>query len=142
MEINDAGIKLIQSFESCKLNSYLDIKGIPTIGWGHTGPEVQLGQTITQQEADDLFQKDLEKFNQGVTKYVTSNVNPNQFSALVSFSFNLGLGNLHSSTLLKYVNNSQWDLASQEFPKWDHSGGVVVAGLLRRRLAEQSLFNS
>lgn len=142
MKINDAGIKLIQSFEDCKLESYLDIKGIATIGWGHTGPEVQLGQTITQDQADAQFQTDLEKFNQGVTNYVTSNVNPNQFSAMVSFAFNLGLGSLHGSHLLIYVNNSQWDLASQEFPKWDHSGGVVVPGLLRRREAEQTLFNS
>jgi lysozyme len=142
MTINDAGIKLIQSFESCKLESYQDIKGIWTIGWGHTGPEVKLGQTITQEEADDLFQKDLDHFNQSVSFLITTNINENQFSALVSFEYNLGDGSLEKSHLLIYVNNSQFDLASEEFPKWDHSDGIVVDGLLRRRLAEQTLFNS
>lgn len=142
MKINDAGIKLIQSFESCKLNSYQDIKGIWTIGWGHVDYFIGPGQTITQQQADDLFQKDLDKFNEGVTNLITANINDNQFSALVSFSFNLGLHNLKDSHLLIYTNNSQFDLASNEFPKWDHSNGIVIPGLLRRRLAEQNLFNS
>lgn len=142
MKINDAGKKLIQSFEGCKLKSYKDIKGILTIGYGHTGSDVFENQTITQDKANELFNNDIEKFNSGVLNLVKSNINENQFSALVSFAFNLGLGNLKSSTLLKYINNSQFDLASGEFPKWDHSGGKEIEGLRRRRLAEQILFNS
>jgi lysozyme len=73
---------------------------------------------------------------------ITSQVNQNQFDALVSFTYNLGVGALHGSTLLHLVNQSDFTNAANEFPKWDHAGGVVVAGLLRRRLAEQTLFTT
>lgn len=142
MIISQKGINLICSFEGCKLNSYKDIVGFLTIGYGHTGEDVQENQTITQQEANDLLLKDLVKFEVGVSSLAWVTLNQNQFDALVSFSYNLGLNTLKNSTLLKKLNNNDYDGASNEFLKWDHAGGKQVAGLTRRRQAEQDLFLS
>ena len=137
--INNAGLSLIKSFESCKLTAYQDQVGVWTIGWGHTG-NVYAGQEITQDEADALLETDLTKFENGVDDLVTATITDNQFAALVSFAFNLGLGNLRSSTLLQLVNSGNFHDANTEFVKWDHAGGQVSDGLLRRRTAEAALF--
>ncbi|MDE1714209.1 lysozyme (plasmid) [Chromobacterium amazonense] len=142
MKTNAAGIKLIKSFENLRLNAYQDMVGVWTIGYGHTGPEVKPGQSLTQAQADQLLADDLDHFETGVSRLVTAPLNANQFSALVSFSYNLGLGSLQRSTLLELLNKSNYAGAAAQFPDWDHSGGKVVAGLLRRRLAEQTLFQT
>lgn len=140
--INQLGLDLIKSFEGCKLATYKDSVGMPTIGYGHTGPEVKMGMTITQQKADEYLKLDLQKFCSGVESAVKVPVNDNQFAALVCFSYNVGLGNLKASTLLKKVNAKDFDTASKEFLKWNRAGGQVVAGLTRRRKAESDLFKS
>ena len=142
MKTSQTGIDLICSFEGCKLTSYRDIVGILTIGYGHTGEDVQEDQTITQDDAVNLLKKDLNKFEDGVNNLVQVDLNQNQFDALVSFSYNLGLHTLGGSTLLKDINNGDFDSAANEFLKWDHAGGKVVQGLLRRRQAEKDLFVS
>lgn len=139
MNISQTGIKLIQSFEGCVLHAYKDAVGVPTIGWGHTGG-VTLDQKITQAQADTLLIKDLQKFEDGVDKAVTREINQNQFDALVSFSYNCGLGNLGKSTLLKKVNAGDFVGAAKEFAKWNKAGGEVLAGLTKRRKAEAELF--
>lgn len=144
MKTNSAGIDLIKSFESCSLNAYQGKKdklGIITIGWGHVGG-YYLGDSVTQEEADTILSKDLEHFENGVTNLLTGEVSDNQFAALVSFSFNLGLGNLKTSHLLIYTNEGKFDLAADEFVKWNKSNGQVVDGLTRRRLAEKELYQS
>lgn len=144
-ELNDDGLNLIKSFESLRLTAYPDpgTGGDPwTIGYGHTGPDVTEGMTCDQDQADAWLQEDLQSAIDGVTKLVTSDINDNQFSALVSFAYNCGLGNLKTSTLLKDVNTSNFDAAAQEFLKWDHANGQVMPGLLRRRTAESNLFSS
>ena len=138
--INDLGLALIKSFENCKLEAYQDQVGVWTIGWGHTG-NVYAGQEITQDEADALLETDLTKFENGVSNLVKVPITDNQFAALVSFAFNLGLGALGGSTLLKLVNAQDIDGASLEFLKWDHAGGKPSDGLLRRRTAESMLFS-
>jgi lysozyme len=140
MTTSSDGIALIKGFEGCKLSAYRDIKGIPTIGTGHTGPDVHMGMTITPDQADQILSNDLHKFEISVNNMVTVDLTQGQFDALVSFAFNLGAGNLHTSTLLKDVNNEDFDDAAQEFLKWDHAGPNVVAGLLRRRKAESAMF--
>ncbi|MEN6082881.1 lysozyme [Chromobacterium piscinae] len=140
MKTNAAGIRLIQQFEGLRLAAYQDMVGVWTIGYGHTGPEVKKGLTITQQQADQLLAADLETFETGIGKAVTVPLSANQFSALVSFSYNLGLGNLRSSTLLRLLNQGDYAGAAAQFPRWDRAGGQPVAGLLRRRQAEQVLF--
>lgn len=142
--LNQAGLKLIKEFEGCELKAYNDIVGVPTIGYGSTegltADDVDNGKTITQQEAEDLLMTDLSRFQVGVEKYVTAPINDNQFSALVAFSFNLGLGSLKNSTLLKLLNKGDISGAAEEFLRWNKAGGKVVAGLTRRRQAERSLF--
>lgn len=141
-QINDAGLNLIKSFEGLRLMPYKDIAGYWTVGYGHKGNDIVPGETITQDDADQILENDLAHFQQGVTSLVTIDINDNQFAALVCFSYNLGLGSLQGSTLLSKLNSGDFTGSSDEFLKWDHAGGVEVPGLLRRRQAEQALFLS
>jgi lysozyme len=144
-QINQAGLNLIKSFEGFSAKAYLDIVGVPTIGYGCTigvtKQDVVNGRTVTEQQAEQLLSTELASHEMAVSQCVTVALNDNQFAALVSFSYNLGDGSLRSSTLLKLLNSSNYVGAANEFPKWDHAGGKVVDGLERRRLAEQALFN-
>lgn len=106
----------------------------------HTGPDVKAGLTITQQQAEQLLINDLARFNNGVNALVTVKINQNQFDALISFSYNLGLGSLQQSTLLRLLNAGNFQAAADQFPRWDRAGGKEVAGLLARRNAERALF--
>ena len=134
------GIDLIKLFEGLRLTAYQDMVGVWTIGYGHTGPDVKAGLTITQQQAEQLLINDLARFNNGVNALVTVKINQNQFDALISFSYNLGLGSLQQSTLLRLLNAGNFQAAADQFPRWDRAGGKEVAGLLARRNAERALF--
>lgn len=142
MNYSKDGMKLTEGFERCRLTTYPDIKGVLTIGWGHTGFDVYEGQTITQAEADALLLKDVGFAEYSVNHYVTATLTQCEFDALVDFVFNCGVGNFRSSTLLVKLNNGDIAGAAEEFSKWDHASGQVVAGLLRRRLAERQEFLS
>lgn len=137
--INKKGLELIKHFEGCKLEVYLDAVGLPTVGWGHMDKSMVVGAKITQEEADKLLEEDLMRFEIGVNDLVTVQLTDNQFSALVCFAFNVGLGALARSTLLKKING-QMDGAEQEFLKWTRAGGKVLNGLVRRRQAEMELY--
>jgi len=139
--INQAGIKLITAFEGCELKSYQDTVDVWTIGYGHT-KDVHPGMTITQAQAEQLLQEDLEEFESAVEDAVSIDLNPNQFAALVSFCFNLGAGSLFASTLLRILNDGDIHAAANEFPRWNKAGKQVLLGLTRRRLAERALFLS
>lgn len=140
MKLNKAGRDLIKRFEGCKLKAYYDAVGVLTIGYGHTGPDVRVGQQITQQEAEDLLNADLDKFVKGVEKLVTRTLTDNQFSALVSLAYNIGLGNLKKSTLLKNLNAGNVAAVTVSWVKWNKAGGKVLKGLTARRGAEIELF--
>jgi lysozyme len=142
MKTGNQGIKLIQFYESLRLQAYRDPIGIWTIGYGHTGPEVIEGLQITEAQADEILRKDLEEFEGYVNDYVKVPLSQNQFDALVSFTFNLGPANLKRSTLLKLLNQKKYAEASKEFIKWDKAAGKTLAGLTKRRQAESSLFLS
>lgn len=145
-QLSQAGLDLIIEFEGLKLSPYPDSKGIPTIGYGTImypdGSSVTMDDpTITQDQARQYLEFEVEQKCAGVEKYVTVPVNDNEYAALVSFAYNLGLGSLHGSTLLKLLNSgTDRATVALEFPKWDKAGGVVVDGLLRRRNAEAALF--
>ena len=132
-------IPLIKEFEGCKLKAYKCPADVWTIGYGHTDG-VKEGDEITQQEADRLLASDVELFTTGVQRLVHSDINRNQLGALVSFSFNVGLGNLRHSTLLRMVNAGDFVGAADQFLRWNKAGGKVLAGLTRRREAERQLF--
>lgn len=136
--------QLIANFESCRLVAYQDDKGIWTIGFGHTGPEVVKGLVWTPQEALEHLAADMGFAAHVIQKAVKITINQNQFDALCSLVFNIGCGNFEHSTLLSRVNQGQLVLAAAQFPEWDEErkGGVMQrsVGLLRRRLAERDLF--
>lgn len=127
-------------FESCPLTAYWDALGkLWTIAYGHTRG-VHEGMTCTQAQADAWLLEDRASAEANVNKHVTAELTQHEFDALVDFDFNCGDGNMDSSTLLKLVNSGDIARAADEFDKWDHAGGKVVAGLLRRRLAEKAEF--
>jgi len=136
--------KIVAEFEGLRRNAYLCPAGVPTIGYGHTGPTVQLGQTITEQQADDLLRQDLQRFADGLHRLVPSSTQwgANQQAACISWAFNVGLGAVEDSTLRKRINNGEAPIVvvPQELPKWVHAGEAVLAGLERRRKAEVALF--
>ena len=140
-------IDIIKKFEGCKLSAYKDIVGVWTIGWGNTyyenGSKVQPDDKITQARAEALLLITVTKFWNEVKKVVKSNVNDNQFAALVSFAYNLGIGALNKSTLLKLVNANPNDKQiANEFMKWVNAGGKPSNGLINRRSAELHLYFS
>ena len=145
-QTNSSGVNLIKSFEGLRLKAYQDAVGVWTIGYGHTSaagpPTVYAGQTISEAEAESILQKDLELFENGVRNLVKVPINSDQFSALVSFSFNLGLGALGDSTLLRKLNAGDYQGAADEFPRWVKAGGQTLLGLVKRRDAERALFLS
>lgn len=138
--LGSAGEDLIKSFESFRPVAYQDQRGIWTCGWGHTGPDVVESTTCTPEQAEAWFQLDTQVAVAGIDGSLTTNVTQNQFDALVSFAFNVGVGAEAHSTMARLINARNFAGAAAEFPKWDHVNGVPNAGLLRRRTAEQQLF--
>jgi lysozyme len=136
------GLSLTKKFEGLRLTAYQDQGGVWTIGYGHTGSDVQAGLTITDDQASDLLMKDTAKAVAAVYRLVSVPLTQNQFDALVDFVFNVGGGNFQSSTLLRDLNASNFAGAAAEFQKWDHVHTVVVPGLLARRQAEAKLFQT
>lgn len=139
MTTNEAGKNLIKDAEGLRLTAYRCPAGVPTIGWGTT-LGVTMGMTITKAQAEELFDKDLVKFEKAVERNVKVALNENQFSALVSFTYNLGEGNLKSSTLLRKINAGDFQGAAAEFAKWNKASGKVLPGLTKRRADERALF--
>lgn len=138
---------LIKKFEGYKDKAYQDVKGIWTIGFGLTrypnGVAVQPGDTITREQGEQYFQHTLQKFAQGVEDSIKTKVNNNQFAALVSLAYNIGLTAFKNSTLLKLVNdNPNNPEIKKEFMKWVYSGGKKVKGLITRRETESKLYFS
>jgi lysozyme len=112
-----------------------------TIGYGHTGG-VKETDTITQEEADELLEKDVLKFEEYVEDNVIVELDQSQFDALVAWTFNLGPGNLRESTMLKKLNDSDYASVPSEMKRWNKAGGKTLDGLIRRRNAEALLFQS
>jgi lysozyme len=141
MKISLEGLALIKKFEGCKLEAYKCSAGVLTIGYGHTS-NVKEGDTITQEEADELLKEDIAKFEEYVNDNVIVELNQSQFDALVAWTFNLGPGNLRESTMLKKLNNSDFASVPFEMRRWNRAGGKTLDGLIRRREAESLLFES
>lgn len=145
MKLNKEASDLIKSFEGCKLKAYQCSAKKWTIGYGNTyfedGTLVKIGDAITQDKAEQLFELIANEFSEKVAKLVPLHITPNQFGALVSFAYNCGVVNLQKSTLLKKVNANHNDPSIKaEFIKWNKAGGKVLAGLTRRREAESNLY--
>lgn len=172
MHVGPNGIALVQKFEGCYSSvpnssvlgkikpkpvsnlsdleqvvySYRCSANVATIGWGNTrwadGEPVQDGDAITLEQANQLFDTEINEFAEGVAKLIKTEVSQNMFDALVCFAFNVGLGNLKNSTLLKMVNAGQFDQCREQFMRWNKAGGKELPGLSRRRAAEADLFET
>ena len=144
-------IKLVQEFEGCakrradgSFEAYPDpgTGGDPwTIGWGTTGADVRQGVVWTQQQCDDRFTKDLDAFAAKVANALgNAATTQHQFDAMVSFAYNVGIGNLASSTLLRKHKAGDFKGAALEFARWNKAAGKVLPGLTKRRAAEAVLY--
>lgn len=140
MKTSSTGRALIRQFEGDKLTAYICPAGVLTIGVGHTGSDVKRGMTITQAQSDALLVADLAKFEKAVAAAVKVPLTQNQFDALVSFAFNVGVGALRDSTLLRLLNAGDYKGAAAQFGRWNKGGGSVLPGLVKRRADEAALF--
>jgi len=152
--VSARGIECIKHFESClkplgngKFAAYPDPAHgwrVPTIGWGAIlypdGQPVKRGDVITQERADALLAWEVAEKAEAVRRLVRVPVNADQFAALVSFAYNVGVGNLEVSTLLKKLNAGDFDRAANEFLRWASAAGKPLPGLVRRRKSERNLF--
>jgi lysozyme len=139
LTLSPTGLALIQSFEGLRLRAYRDATGIPTIGYGSTRG-VRLGMVITPEQATARLREDVADAEAAVRRLVTVPITQGQFDALVSFTYNLGAGNLAKSTLLELLNLADYAGAANQFPRWIKAGGKNLRGLVRRRAAERALF--
>ena len=142
MKTSKRGIDLLKAHEGLRLTAYNCSAGVLTIGYGHTGPDVTAGKTITQAAAEQLLTADLRWAEEAVNAALPG-INQNQFDALVSFVYNVGAGAFKSSTLLRKAKANANDPAIRaEFAKWRNGGGKVLPGLVKRRAAEAELYFS
>lgn len=138
--INAEGEALIREFEGLRLDAYRDSGGVWTIGYGHTGPDVGEGDSITEEAAERLLQQDIAAAAAGARRLVRIGLGPNEFSALVSFVFNIGEGKLRGTKSVAVLNQGLKFEFANRMLLWNKAGGVPVRGLARRREAERQLF--
>ena len=137
MKLSNNGLNLIKEFEGCRLETYIDPAGVPTIGYGHTSG-VQMGQKISMKQAEEYLRQDVERFENHVMRYnSTYSWNQNQFDALVSFAYNIG-----SIDQLTVSGRRTIGEISAKIPEYCHAGGKKLSGLVRRRTAEKELFDT
>lgn len=147
MKVSDDCIKMIKHHEGVRLKPYQDPIGLWTVGVGHligngkTLP-IEWFRTFTMDEVDELLKKDLQRFERGVLRLCPNNLTQPRFDALVSFAFNVGLGNLQASTLRQKHNRNDVFGAAKEFLRWNKAGGKVFRGLTIRRQDESNLYLS
>ncbi len=144
MKVSEQLKDFIKNYEKLELKTYQDEAGVWTVGYGHTGKNIVKNMTITQSQADSFLSNDLSKFESTVNQYVKVPLSQNQFDALVAFSYNIGMGGFKNSTLLKLLNNSDYEGASLEFQKWNkitiNGEKKTSDGLSVRRYDEENIF--
>lgn len=131
---------LIKRFEGLRLEAYRDVVGIPTIGYGHT-KGVKMGDVCTEEQADKWLEEDAEEASRAIKRCVKVPLNENQYSALLSFTYNVGAGALERSTLLTLLNEKHYESAGDQLMNWVYAGGRKIQGLINRRKAEQELWD-
>ena len=143
-QISQHGLDKLKQWEGLKTKAYQDTGGVWTIGYGHTAtagdPKPYKGMVITEAEAGNILLQDLTKYEAAVENNVNVKLNDNEFAALVSFAFNVGINAFKSSTLLKKLNKGNYDAIPSELMKWVKAGGKKVQGLVNRRRAEGYLW--
>ena len=146
MKVSSKGLELIKEFEGFSSVAYLCSAKKATIGYGNTfwedGTPVKIGDQISKERAETLLKHVVDGFSVAVEVDIKIEVTQNQFDALVSLAYNIGLGAFKNSTLLRQLNRGNFVGASQEFLRWDKSNGKPLLGLTRRREKEKLLFDS
>jgi lysozyme len=148
MHLSQNGLTLIKKFEGFRANPYLCSAGIPTIGYGSTyyenGVRVKLSDSpISEEWAEELLKKNVVHYDLAVNSLTRDDITQNQYDALVSFAYNVGVTNFKNSTLLKRVNANPKDPnITNQFMKWIRAGGRVIKGLILRRREEAQLYFS
>lgn len=147
MYISSTCTNLVKKYEGFRSKPYKCPAGIPTIGFGSTfylnGEKVSMYDSeISEPFASELLEKVLNDFATKVDNIIKVSLNQNQFDALVSFTYNIGISAFSKSTLLTKLNNSDFQGASKEFVRWNKANGKVLKGLTNRRLDEQKLFEN
>ena len=139
MKVSQECVDMIKFFEGFESKAYLCPANVWTIGYGRA-KNVKEGDTITEMQADRDLLEELEVFGNQVLNTVKVPLKQNELDALTSWTYNLGVGNLQSSTLLKELNSKNYNAAGQEMLRWNKAGGKVLAGLTRRRESEAKLW--
>ncbi|MCK4089649.1 lysozyme [Acinetobacter radioresistens] len=144
MHVSPSGVDLICNFEGLELEAYDDGVGVWTIGFGTTkypnGIRVKKGDTCTLDQAKSYMQHDLKVFERAVRESVLVPLNQNQFDALVSLAYNIGTNAFKKSTLVKRLNEGNYQSAANQFDVWVNAGGKRMEGLVKRRAREKALF--
>ena len=144
MQMTEEGLALIRRFEGFRAEAYRCPAGVWTIGYGHTSqagpPKVKAGMVVSEAEARAILATDAAMFAKGVRQALTREVSPEQFSALVSFAFNVGIGAFRRSSVLKAVNDGRFRSVPERLKLWVKADGRRLEGLVRRRAAEAELF--
>lgn len=142
MNLSSAGLSLVKQSEGFRGKVYLDINGLPTIGYGHKlHPPEEFPNGLTEAEATTILLRDVRAAEQAVERMVRTALTQGQFDALVDFCFNLGQGRLAASKLLADLNAGRHDSAGEQLLLWDHAGTREVAALRARREAEFHLWH-
>ena len=141
LRTSQAMVEAIKKHEAWRANAYICPAGVWTIGYGHTAT-AKRGMSISKAEGERLFKKDLQVFENAIHRLVKVSLNQNQFDALVSFAYNCGAPALSQSTLLRVLNQGNYQEAANQFLRWTRGGGKVLPGLVKRRQAEKELFES
>jgi lysozyme len=140
VKTSDSGLDHIEQSEGIRYTAYLDTGGVWTIGVGHTGPEVIKGLRATDEQVRAWLEEDVLEAEDAVNRLVKVELTQNQFDMLVSFVFNVGEGQFKRSTMLRLLNQGDYEGAANELPKWKFDNGKMIQGLLNRRLEEQKIF--
>lgn len=135
-KVSQRGLDLLKRFEGLRLTAYQDSGGVWTIGYGHTGPDVVRGRIITSTEAEALFEADIRRFERGVENSLARHATQNQFDAMVSLAYNIGIHAFRSSTLLQHFNRGDDEGVVREWTRWNKVGNTELLGLTRRRAHE------
>ena len=143
-QISPHGLAKLKQWEGLKTKAYKDAGGVWTIGYGHTAvagePKPRAGMVITAAEAESILLKDLTQYEAAIENNVKVKLTDNQFAALVSFVYNIPLASFKKSTLLKKLNQGNYDAVPTELMKWTKAGGKKIQGLVNRRRAEGYLW--
>lgn len=142
MKISEQGIALLKEFEALRIKAYICPAGFKTIGYGHKILSHEQIEEINEARAETLLYEDLIFIENSVLRNIYIELAQEQFDALVCFTFNVGSAAFQRSTLRQKINRLEHDSVTKEFMRWVYANGIILPGLVRRRIAESELYHS